>query len=439
MIFGLASDGRWFVQDEPSPLKRADGDASTSGDRTPSSSSESGGETPVPDAWCGTAGSLSFVSWLSEPARPKTRSLALASGQLAVAVVGPGAGVGVNNSVYRALKRDHGFVVDFVGRSHSAYDRYPQAWPHGCPPPNLDTFGRDIALRGTTEQTDCLVFGSRGGQVVLPRLWRDKGAGVPPAIVINGGCAMDLPVQIEWPDSAITFHIIGGRDYFKRNFTPEQYVDDARRHVPQGNSTTAILYVREMEHMPAATLLASVLRRAICAAVAWKKSGEAPHQSFGDITDALCGQGWTGCLLYTTAAGVWETMPFLGEASPAGAQQGAAARQAARTCEAPEKSRFLLRAGRPHESQATSGAQRHAPQQLPQQRLGARPEGKVLLGNIGGRSNGTEKRVAYLPDAFCGGVAAVKAALSPPLPPPPAPAPPRAAATVGRYRPALVC
>ena len=39
------------------------------------------------------------------------------------------------------------------------------------------------------EQWHCMVFGSRGGQVVLPELWAALGNKVPPSIVINGGAA----------------------------------------------------------------------------------------------------------------------------------------------------------------------------------------------------------------------------------------------------------
>merc|ERR1712217_653979 len=125
---------------------------------------------------------------------------------------------------------------------------------------------------GLIEHNNCLIFGSRGGQVVLPTLWQARGEDVPPAVVINGGCAMDLPIPVRWPNSAVTFLLLGGKDYFKGQFSMDAYVANSQRKVPPKNTTTAILLVHEMTHMPQTDLLIATLHHMIYAVTKWKSS-----------------------------------------------------------------------------------------------------------------------------------------------------------------------
>lgn len=244
---------------------------------------------------------------------------------LRVAVVAPGAGTGFNSSVYGYLKKVENYQVDVIGQARSRYDHYPMSWgpPEGGPPPCLETWG--ASLVGRLQGAACLVVGSRGGQVVLPALWRALGPAVPPTVCINGGCSMDLPTggQGSWPESAYTFLILGGKDYFRGPLSPEEYVANAKKNVPARNGTTAILYINEMEHMPAPHLLQPILVSMVSGMISWKNMGKAPLADFHTMCQQLHQGGWTGRFLFTGAPGVWEDMSLssttqLGRRTPAG-------------------------------------------------------------------------------------------------------------------------
>jgi len=237
----------------------------------------------------------------------QTRAVKL--GRIFVAVLAPGAGVGANGKVYMSLKQDANFRLRVLGRSAMPYDRYPQAWRQGAPPPNLETFAQDVLAEGIVKDADCSIFGSRGGQVVLPNLWHGLGDKMPPAIVINGGCAMGLPIPCNWPAKAITFLILGGKDYFKSSHhDAEEYIRDSQRHVPKLNTTTALLYIHEMEHMPEQTLLKAVLRKAIEGMVSWKTTNSVPLAVFKTIVQTVRRIGYSVKLLYTCSPGVWQNV-----------------------------------------------------------------------------------------------------------------------------------
>jgi len=232
---------------------------------------------------------------------PATKALAAS-----VAVVAPGAGTGMNSSVYAELKEDPRFQVEFVGQSRAAYDCYPPVWPHGCSAPNLLSFAEEVYQLGWAHLSDLFVFGSRGGQVVLPRLWQQMGNRMPPSVVINGGCAMNLPERIYWPEAAVTFLLIGGQDNFRGNLSVEEYIAETRSWVPAANSKTAILYVNEMHHMPQAALLRVVLPMMLCALQTWRGAfGAQPKEEFRQIVACLNAEGWSGRLLYTRQPGEW--------------------------------------------------------------------------------------------------------------------------------------
>mmetsp|Transcript_106842 Transcript_106842/g.309055 ORF Transcript_106842/g.309055 Transcript_106842/m.309055 type:complete len:458 (+) Transcript_106842:41-1414(+) len=222
-----------------------------------------------------------------------------------VSVVAPGGGTGINAAVYAKLGQRPDFVVDIVGQSRAPYDVYPECWEHGAPAPNLATFAEDVHRQQMAERSDCMVFGSRGGQVVLPTLWRLMGDQMPPSVCINGGCAMNLPQKVRWPVGAVTFLLLGGEDYFRGGATPEEYLAEAKRRVPPGNGTTAILYVSEMQHMPQAALLRSVLPTMLTAVRDWKASGRPPMEELRQLLIALSSDGWTGRLLYTKGPSDW--------------------------------------------------------------------------------------------------------------------------------------
>jgi len=234
------------------------------------------------------------------------------SSHVAVSVVAPGGGTGINSAVYAALGRKEGFSVEIVGQSRAPYDRYPASWANqGSPSPNLETFALDLVSRDCLESTDCLVVGSRGGQVVLPTLWQALGEDVPPAIVMNGGCAMGLPTPVHWPNTAATFLLLGGNDYFRGNLNMEDYLADAQNRVPEANVTTAIVLVREMLHMPQAELLNAILLHMIRAITSWKSSDCVPLDELHIILGNLRRGGWSGKLTYKTGRGkAWKTETF---------------------------------------------------------------------------------------------------------------------------------
>lgn len=230
-------------------------------------------------------------------------------------VVAPGAGTGINAVVYEHLQDSAEFKLSIVGQSRGPYDVYPASWSHGAPPPNLETFATGEVLRWV-DNTDCFIFGSRGGQVVLPTLWRERGSSVPPAVVINGGCAMNLPEPCQWPGSAVTFMLIGGQDNFRGSLSEEAYVAETKRHVPASNGSTAILYVSEMTHMPQAQLLNAILPHMLRTALAWKvvqQTGQGRRRVKEEmrlILGALNKDGWSGHLMYTESEGRWEDVAF---------------------------------------------------------------------------------------------------------------------------------
>jgi len=224
----------------------------------------------------------------------------------AVSVIAPGGGTGINGQVYANLGQDPAFVVDIVGRSRAPYDCYPEYWSNGGPAPNLATFADEVLRQGWGEKSDCFVFGSRGGQVVLPILWERLGDRMPPLVCINGGCAMGLPLPVRWPEAGVSFLLIGGQDYFRGQATVEQYIAETRGRVPKGNCTTAILFVAEMEHMPQAALLGAVLPMMLKAILRWKAhTTRPPREQFRHILEKLNTAGWSGRFMFTNGPGEW--------------------------------------------------------------------------------------------------------------------------------------
>ncbi len=121
---------------------------------------------------------------------------------------------------------------------------------------------------------DCLVCGSRGGQVTLPALWL-LGLRLP-CVVINGGCARES-VGWTWPAGVPVVLLSGGDDFFNESRgswavgEPDPHTDPLQYQdclylaelwaavPPQSRPTTAILHLPGMGHRPDAELLASLL------------------------------------------------------------------------------------------------------------------------------------------------------------------------------------
>ncbi|CAJ1397007.1 unnamed protein product [Effrenium voratum] len=221
-----------------------------------------------------------------------------------VTVVGPGAGIAANAEAWMNLKQDPRLTLSSFGQSRMPYDRYPLGWPNGAPGPNLETFAEELLAAGVVEQTECFILGSRGGQIVLPYLWEMKGDAVPPAVVINGGPALDMPRPAKWPSSAVTLLIMGGQDYFRNpNVPPAKWISNARKRVPANNKHTALLYLPEMGHMPPPQVLQCVICDAVLALGMWRSNPSQCLRIFQAILQKLHKSGIAASFSYTSAKG----------------------------------------------------------------------------------------------------------------------------------------
>eukprot|EP00434_Breviolum_minutum_P004901 symbB.v1.2.004324.t1/scaffold188.1/size279614/13 len=189
-----------------------------------------------------------------------------------VGVVGPGAGVGSIGN------------VEMVGRKGMPYDRYPDTWQSGGPAPNLQSFGEDVVRIGVHRRVDCFLFGSRGGQVVLPILWQSLQNATPPR------------PPICWPERAVTVMLLGGQDFFRTGISRDEYLQRTLESVPDSNQTTAFLFVPEMKHMPQEQVARAALRHLIFAALAW-----IPLDHLGNAAEALLNEGFAGFLCFKSA------------------------------------------------------------------------------------------------------------------------------------------
>lgn len=250
----------------------------------------------------------------SPPARPVTPA---SPHKAKVSVIAPGAGTCRNRRVYDNLAKQSGFDVDILGRSRAPYDRYPEYWEDGHPAPNLDCFAGDLLGRGRVDRSDCLIFGSRGGQVVLPALWKARGDALAPAVVINGGCAMNLPRAVLWPNRAVTFLLVGGQDYFRGRASPNTYFASTKCAVPPHNGFTAVLYVEEMSHMPDAELLDAILPTIVKAVLSWRSTGQPPMEEFRCLISILAASGFKGKFSHKHRNGEWAADKIFGSISSA--------------------------------------------------------------------------------------------------------------------------
>uniref|UniRef100_A0A7S2VPF0 Uncharacterized protein n=1 Tax=Zooxanthella nutricula TaxID=1333877 RepID=A0A7S2VPF0_9DINO len=130
---------------------------------------------------------------------------------------------------------------------------------------------------------------------------------------------MDLPRPVHWPVWAASFLLMGGQDYFRGGMSFEEHLADAKARVPAKNSTTAILYVNEMPHMPQTALLSAVLPGMLRALAAWRSAAggaagaPAPREELEVVLAAVAKAGcWSGRLVYTTGGGAWAERTFGG-------------------------------------------------------------------------------------------------------------------------------
>lgn len=165
---------------------------------------------------------------------------------------------------------------------------------------------------------DCLLCGSRGGQVTLVALWR-LGCRLP-CVVINGGCAR-AEAGWAWPAGVPVVLLTGGDDFFNPHrgswepgesahdphddrhdplrYSDRAYVHDVWNAIPEhARSTAALVHVPSMGHHPDPALLSALLPKL----VAWAAAGLAPEAK--PTGDGLQGKP---CLLLSasSAGGEW--------------------------------------------------------------------------------------------------------------------------------------
>mmetsp|Transcript_14162 Transcript_14162/g.30746 ORF Transcript_14162/g.30746 Transcript_14162/m.30746 type:complete len:190 (+) Transcript_14162:1-570(+) len=122
-----------------------------------------------------------------------------------------------------------------------------------------------------------------------------------------------------WPQAASTFLLMGGMDTFRQRFSCEEYVADAKSRVPKGSASTAILFVKEMGHMPTPELLGAIMQPMLRTILAWKtarrdggdEAASVAQKHLKTVVATLEKQRiWSGRLLFTTASGKWEEWTF---------------------------------------------------------------------------------------------------------------------------------
>ncbi|CAJ1428914.1 unnamed protein product [Effrenium voratum] len=120
---------------------------------------------------------------------------------------------------------------------------------------------------------------------------------------------MNLPgPKIAWPNQAVNILLLGGQDFFKGQKSSSEYLASTKKCIPV-NTRTAIIYVRQMQHVPQKALLQMVLRPLVLAAAAWQFSKINPEEQLRAVTNQLEMMNWSGALLVLTA-GAWKESTF---------------------------------------------------------------------------------------------------------------------------------
>ena len=139
-------------------------------------------------------------------------------------IIRPGAGYSeINNKLaFDEYARISGHTLETIGESGGQYDHYPcvdinkMQWGGNCEEKdNLESFAELMVAPICKERIQenkkmVLIFGSRGGQIVLPKLWQ-LGVNLP-AIVINAGCCRP---EVQPPPNGGRLALIScAQDYF---------------------------------------------------------------------------------------------------------------------------------------------------------------------------------------------------------------------------------
>jgi hypothetical protein len=229
-----------------------------------------------------------------------------------VQVFGPGGGTFQCRDAFQAIDQDLQIAVEVVGSTFSfgaPYDKYPD----GHSGPNHHTFAQSV-IDGTFQdyftpyvvpghapprlgapgtpllEAAALFFGSRGGQMVLPYMWSRVGDALPPVVIVNAGPTQaNIPFAEYWPPNAIVFLLVCGSDEtFKNQQTaPEEYFRQTLSGVPTNSARTAVLFVKELFHMPDDELMMKVYPHMTKSVIEWKEAGEPNTNRFQRMVETI--------------------------------------------------------------------------------------------------------------------------------------------------------
>merc|ERR1711957_56481 len=134
----------------------------------------------------------------------------------------------------------------------------------------------------------------------------------PPVVCMNGGAGMPLPFKVNWPDTLVSWFLLGGQDYFKGKLTPTAWLVQVASNVPRANKTTVLLLVNEMSHMPNCDMLLATLHHMILGVAAWKEQGSIPIIEIDAVLGSLVRLNLSGRLQHTVGPSQWRHCSFDG-------------------------------------------------------------------------------------------------------------------------------
>ena len=204
-----------------------------------------------PDAWDSMSGVALHEADAEETLKCHRRNLATLAGAVYDAAASRIKAVDVSQQLEKRAPAAHD---EPAGRSSAWFDRH-LAWEEDQPVEAFQAWFDATGARGV----DCLVCGSRGGQVTLPALWL-LGCRLP-AIVVNGGCSRP-ELAWAWPAGVPVVLLVGGRDFFAgdERGDMEGYLERLWRGVPdESRGSTAIYYCPQMGHTPWGAMLEELL------------------------------------------------------------------------------------------------------------------------------------------------------------------------------------
>ena len=128
-----------------------------------------------------------------------------------------------DNSVY---PNDGQFYTVFNRKPKDEYDHYPLWWTGKYHKKTHAHVAKDLMIPALNrlKKPTVLLFGSRGGQITLPTLWRFN-VNIP-SVVLNGGCVQVVknhPNKFQYPSQLKMVLVIFGEDFFRGQRSSQEY------------------------------------------------------------------------------------------------------------------------------------------------------------------------------------------------------------------------